>query len=111
MPRWLSLARVRGSHACTRRRRRPMFSLQKPFSTLGNSRRIMKSAGVVLAAASVVFVAVTALCPVAAADTDFCTGGILDAGAPLGTTGPDLVITNMTCTVDGTKAPYNFHNV
>ncbi len=25
--------------------------------------------------------------------------------------GPDLVITKMTCTVDGTKGPYNFHNV
>jgi len=54
---------------------------------------------------------VTALSPVALADTDFCSGGVLDSGAPLGQAGPDLVITNMTCTVDGTKAPYNFHNV
>jgi hypothetical protein len=55
--------------------------------------------------------AVIALCPAAFADFDFCAGGILDSGAPLGQQGPDLVITNMTCTVDGTKAPYNFHNV
>jgi hypothetical protein len=44
---------------------------------------------------------------------DFCTGGILDQGAPLGQPGPDLVIYNTTCTVDG-SAPnhqYNFHNV
>jgi hypothetical protein len=55
--------------------------------------------------------AVIARCPAAFADFDFCAGGILDSGAPLGQQGPDLVITNMTCTVDGTKAPYNFHNV
>src|SRR5580692_11828915 len=42
---------------------------------------------------------------------DFCSGGILDNGAPLGTIGPDLVINSMTCTVDGTNKPYNFHNV
>src|SRR5438128_2667697 len=42
---------------------------------------------------------------------DACAGGILDQGAPLGQVGPDLVITNSTCTVDGTKGPYNFHNV
>jgi hypothetical protein len=45
------------------------------------------------------------------AQPDMCAGGILDQGAALGTEGPDLVITNMTCTVDGTKSPYNFHNV
>ncbi len=42
---------------------------------------------------------------------DDCSTGVLDQGAPLGQVGPDLVISNMTCTVDGTKAPYNFHNV
>ena len=42
---------------------------------------------------------------------DMCTGGTLDAGAPLGQPGPDLVVTNMTCTVDGSHATYNFHNV
>src|SRR5215471_16717810 len=45
--------------------------------------------------------------------TDFCSGGILDKGADLGTQGPDLVIYGTTCTVDG-SAPshqYNFHNV
>ena len=45
------------------------------------------------------------------AQPDMCAGGILDQGAALGTEGPDLVITNMTCTVDGTKSPYNFRNV
>ncbi len=54
---------------------------------------------------------VSALSSRALAATDFCSGGTLDQGAPLGQVGPDLVITNMTCTVDGTKAPYNFHNV
>ena len=57
------------------------------------------------------FAAVVVLSPAAAAITDFCAGGILDSGAPLNVQGPDLVITNMTCTVDGTKGPYNFHNV
>lgn len=51
------------------------------------------------------------LLAVPATATDFCAGGVLDQGAPIGQTGPDLVITNMTCTVDGTHAPYNFHNV
>ena len=45
------------------------------------------------------------------AATDFCSGGILSNGAPLGTIGPDLVISNMTCTVNGANGPYNFHNV
>ncbi len=45
------------------------------------------------------------------AQTDFCKGGTLDAGAPLGTVGPDLVITSTTCTVDGSSPTYNFHNV
>ena len=42
---------------------------------------------------------------------DNCPGGTLDQGAPIGQQGPDLVIANMTCTVDGTHATYNFHNV
>ena len=58
-----------------------------------------------------VFMAACVLSPYAAADTDFCAGGILDQGAPLGQPAPDLVIFNMSCTVDGTKGPYNFHNV
>ena len=49
--------------------------------------------------------------PLPAIAIDFCEGGVLDRGAPLGQEGPDLVITNMTCTVDGTQTPYNFHNV
>ena len=49
--------------------------------------------------------------PLPAIGIDFCEGGTLDRGAPLGQEGPDLVITNMTCTVDGTQTPYNFHNV
>jgi hypothetical protein len=85
-----------------------MSSPQKLLRTFG---RIVKSTGTFLAVAVAVLITVTALCPAAAADNDFCQGGILDSGAPLGTTGPDLVITGMTCTVDGTKKPYNFHNV
>jgi hypothetical protein len=65
-----------------------------------------------LAAMFVALLAVAALSPsAAAADPDFCAGGILDHGAPLGQQGPDLVITNMTCTVDGANQPYNFANV
>jgi hypothetical protein len=54
-----------------------------------------------------------AFCSAAAADTDFCAGGTLDAGAPLGTQGPDLVIgPGKTCTVDGkVSQTYNFNNV
>jgi hypothetical protein len=71
----------------------------------------LKSMADVLALMAATVTLVLALCPAALAATDFCSGGILDQGAPLGTEGPDLVITNMTCTVDGTKKPYNFHNV
>lgn len=74
--------------------------------------RFVESAGVTLAGAGAVLLTIIALCAAAVADTDFCSGGILDAGAPLGTQGPDLVITNMTCTVDGiVSKTYNFHNV
>ena len=45
----------------------------------------------------------------AAAQTDFCTGGTLDSGKKANP--QDLVVTNMTCTVDGKNAPYYFHNV
>lgn len=71
----------------------------------------LKSIGGVLALMAANVTLVLALRPSALAATDFCPGGTLDQGAPLGKTGPDLVITNMICTVDGTKAPYNFHNV
>jgi hypothetical protein len=84
-----------------------MSSLQKPINTF---RRIAKSIGAASAFVVAALLTVLAFCPAAAA-TDFCSGGILDQGAPLGQLGPDLVITNMTCTVDGTQAPYNFHNV
>ena len=87
-----------------------MYSLQKSIHTF---RLVAKSAGVFLAVAVAVLVGLTALCPAAAADNDFCSGGILDAGAPLGTMGPDLVIgPGVTCTVDGkVSQTYNFHNV
>jgi len=85
-----------------------MSSLRKSFSTF---QRIVKFAGAASPVVVAVLVTVIALCPAAAADTDFCTGGTLDDGAPLGTQGPDLVITAMTCTVDGSHRTYNFHNV
>ena len=85
-----------------------MSSLQ---TSTGTSRRVVNF----LSSASVmgvgVMLAVIALPPAAFANFDFCASEILDQGAPLGQQGPDLVITNMICTVDGTKAPYNFHNV
>jgi len=70
-----------------------------------------KTTTIVLAGILGTFLALTLLAPLASAANDFCAGGILDQGAPLGQVGPDLVIYNMTCTVDGTKGPYNFHNV
>src|SRR5208282_2437653 len=80
----------------------------KSFSTF---QRIVKSAGATSPVLVAVLVAAIALRPAAGADTDFCTGGTLDAGAPLGTQGPDLVVTAMTCTVDGSHKTYNFHDV
>lgn len=86
-----------------------MFSVQNSASLRSNRK---PSATAWLAALFAVMVFVFALCPFAnAAAPDFCKGGILDNGAPLGVIGPDLVITKMTCTVDGSKGPYNFHNV
>ncbi len=81
-----------------------MTSSQVPTRT---SRNIVNFLGAV----SALILVTAALGASAFAATDFCSGGILDSGAPLGQQGPDLVITNMTCAVDGTKAPYNFHNV
>jgi hypothetical protein len=80
-------------------------------TSTGTSRPIVNFLSSASALALGVMLVVIALCPAAFAAFDMCSGGILDQGAPLGQTGPDLVITNMTCTVDGTKAPYNFHNV
>ncbi len=90
-----------------------MSSLQKSLCTLSAFRSIVKSLGAASAVVVAVLLAITVLCPAAAADTDFCKGGTLDAGAPLGTTGPDLVIgPGVTCTVDGVISnTYNFHNV
>src|SRR6516162_6836932 len=85
-----------------------MSSLQ---TSTGTSRPIVNFLSPASALALGVMLVVIGLCPAAFADFDMCFGGILDQGAPLGKQGPDLVITNMTCTVDGTKAPYNFHNV
>ncbi len=87
-----------------------MSSLQKSLHTL---RSIVKFAGMFASAAIAVLLAITALCPAVFADNDFCKGGILDAGAPLGTLGPDLVIgPGTSCTVDGKVwKTYDFHNV
>ena len=84
-----------------------MSSVPKSTTPLVQNQRLTAFVSAFFAALLVV----TALCPTAAAATDFCKGGTLDQGAPLGGIGPDLVITKMTCTVDGTKGPYNFHNV
>ncbi len=89
-----------------------MSSPRNSLSSLSKFGRIVKSAGVFVALLGAVLVVVTALCPAAAADTDFCSKGILDAGAPLGTQGPDLFIgPGTSCTVDGSSKTYNFHNV
>ena len=87
-----------------------MSSLQKSLHIL---RSIVKFAGMFASAAIAVLLAITALCPAVFADNDFCKGGILDAGPPLGTQGPDLVIgPGTSCTVDGkVSKTYNFHNV
>jgi hypothetical protein len=85
-----------------------MSFLRKSFSTF---QRRVKSAGAASAMGVAVLVAVIAPCPAAAANTDFCAGKTLDAGAPLGSPGPDLVITGTACTVDGSYKTYNFHNV
>ncbi len=87
-----------------------MHSWQKSLHTF---RRIVKSASVFLATTVAVLAVVTALCSTALADIDVCKGGILDAGPPLGTQGPDLVIgPGTSCTVDGkVSKTYNFHNV
>jgi hypothetical protein len=71
--------------------------------------RTARTTTFVLAGILGAFLALTVLSPWAAAATDMCTGGILDGGNK--GTPPDLVITNMTCTVDGTHGPYYFHNV
>ncbi len=47
--------------------------------------------------------------PLAAQQFDSCKGGTLDSGTK--DNPQDLVVTNMTCTVDGTKGPYYFRNV
>ncbi|HLI64277.1 MAG TPA: hypothetical protein VKV05_12830 [Terriglobales bacterium] len=76
-----------------------------------HQRVCMAKSAAAVACGLAAFVLLVVLLSTPAAATDFCAGGILDQGAPLGQQGPDLVITNMTCTVDGTHAPYNFHNV
>jgi len=80
-------------------------------SVVTYSRRQSTSCATVFFLLCLLIVFVSALSSPALAATDFCSGGVLDQGAPLGQTGPDLVITNMSCLVDGTKSPYNFHNV
>ncbi len=87
-----------------------MYSCQKSLKTF---RRIVKLAGLFPPAAIAVFLAVTTLCPAVFADNDFCKGGILDAGPPLGSQGPNLIIgPGTSCTVDGkVSKTYNFHNV
>src|SRR5271165_4626569 len=79
-------------------------------STRSPSSKKMSASAVVLCAALAV---ATALCSTAFADVDLCPKGILDAGAPLGTQDPDLVIgPGTSCTVDGkVSKTYNFHNV
>src|SRR5208283_5964548 len=69
---------------------------------------IVKFSGTAVAVVFGVFLAFTVLSPWAAAATDMCTGGILDGGSKGNP--PDLVVTNMTCTADGTHGPYYFHN-
>ncbi len=70
-----------------------------------------KSSAKAVAVVFGVFLALTVLLPGASAATDMCTGGTLDGGHKDNPT--DLVITNMTCRVDGMQGngSYYFHNV
>src|SRR5271165_2582499 len=97
-----------GCNRATIYRRFPMFSARQSISSY---HRIVKSLSTAaLAAVFATLLAVTALLPSAAAQSyDFCTGGTLDGGNQ--TSPQDLVITNMTCTVDGSKTSYYFGKV